>query len=170
MSTAIAVLYVEDAVLIRECVEIILRESGFDVVSAPDGAAALNALKGNDMPFRALITDVNLGAEPDGWEVARRARALGHAMPVVYVSGASGHEWKSKGVSNSVMIRKPFTAEQLVGAISSLVKESDMAWPKLGSPYDLFKIVGVDAKGADSCRTESSAQVAQQASIAGIDP
>src|SRR5665213_2370308 len=84
MSTAVALLYVEDEVFIREYVEIILQESGFDVVSAPDGAVALDALTTSVAPFRALITDVDLGAELDGWEIARRARELNRALPVVY--------------------------------------------------------------------------------------
>ena len=129
MSTAIAVLYVEDEVVIRECVEIILQESGFDVVTAPDGTAALDALKGNVAPFRALITDVNLGTELDGWEIARRARELNRGLPVVYVIGASGYEWKAKGVPNSIMIVKPFTPTQLLGAIASLLNEDDTTRP-----------------------------------------
>jgi DNA-binding response OmpR family regulator len=129
MSTAVAVLYVEDEAVIRELVEIILRDSGFDVVSAPDGTAALDALKANVLSFRALITDVNIGDELDGWEIARRARELNPALPVVYVSGASGHEWKARGVPDSIMIVKPFTQTQLVGAIASLLKEGDMARP-----------------------------------------
>jgi DNA-binding response OmpR family regulator len=133
LSTAAAVLYVEDEV---ECVEIFLRESGFDVVSATDGAAALNALKGNVAPFRSLITDVDLGAELDGWEIARRARELNRVLPVVCVSGASGHEWKAKGVPNSIMIVQPFTPTQLMSAIASLLKEGDMTRANFELPHD----------------------------------
>jgi DNA-binding response OmpR family regulator len=122
---ALVVLYVEDDVLIRELVEITLQEFGFEVVGAADGTTALDALKDNVVPFRALVTDVNLGTELDGWEIARRARELRRALPVVYVSGASGHQWKSNGVPDSVMIAKPFTPKQLAGTLSSLLKADD---------------------------------------------
>jgi DNA-binding response OmpR family regulator len=131
MSAAVTVLYVEDDLFIRESVEEFLRDSGYDVMTAPDGAVALNALKGNVVPFRALITDVDLGTELDGWEIARRARELNRALPVVYVSGASSHEWKTKRVPNSIMIVKPFTPTQLVGALASILKEADVTRPDL---------------------------------------
>jgi DNA-binding response OmpR family regulator len=121
MSTAVAVLYVEDDAVIRELVEINLQESGFDVVSTPDGTTALDALKANVVPFRALITDINIGDELDGWEIARRARDFNNTLPVIYLSGRSGNEWQSKGVPNSIMIAKPFTIAQIVNAISTLL-------------------------------------------------
>lgn len=47
---------------IRELVEIALQEFAIDVVGVADGAAALDAFTGNMVPFRVLITDVNLDA------------------------------------------------------------------------------------------------------------
>jgi len=117
-----AVLYVEDDLIVRESAANALEDAGFEVVVAENGDAALAALKNDADPFCAIITDVNLGTGPDGWEVAKRARELNRALPVVYVSGASGHEWRSKGVPNSVLIAKPFAPSQIVVALSSLVK------------------------------------------------
>jgi CheY-like chemotaxis protein len=98
MSDAQAVLYVDDEVMIRELAASELEEAGFEVVFAESGAAALDALDNDADPFCAIVTDVNLGAGPNGWEVARRARELNDALPVVYVSGASGQEWQSNCV------------------------------------------------------------------------
>jgi DNA-binding response OmpR family regulator len=127
---AVVVLYVEDDDFIGEIVEIALQEFGLEVVGVADGAAALDTITGNMVPFCVLITDVNLGTELDGWEIARRARELNRALPVVYVSGANGHEWKARGVPNSIMIVKPFTPIQLVGAVTSLLKEADPTRPE----------------------------------------
>lgn len=124
MSDARSVLYVEDEPLIRDLAAMALEEAGFDVVVAENGAAALDMLDDDADPFCAVVTDVNLGAGPDGWEVARHARQLNRCLPVVYVSGAGGHEWKSKGVPNSVMITKPFTPTQIVILIVSLLGDS----------------------------------------------
>ena len=126
MSDAQAVLYVEDDALTRELAATALEEAGFEVVSTESGTSALEALDDNADPFCAVVTDVNLGSGPDGWDVARRARELNQEMPVVYLSGASGHEWKSKGVLKSIMITKPFNIPQIIAAISSLLKKTGL--------------------------------------------
>ena len=67
-------------------------------------------------------TDVNLAPKKlTGWDVARRARELTGDIPIVYMSGASGHEWTSHGVPNSVLIAKPFAIGQIVTAVSQLL-------------------------------------------------
>jgi DNA-binding response OmpR family regulator len=122
MLNAQYVLYVEDEPLIRELTATVLREAGFEIVVAENGDAALAALDGDADPFRAVVTDVSLGPGPDGWRVAKRARELNHALPVVYVSGANAHEWQSKSVPASVMITKPYSPERIVTVISSLLR------------------------------------------------
>jgi CheY-like chemotaxis protein len=117
-----AVLYVEDEYFIREIVGTALGDAGFDVVVTASGAAACDALDENAEHFRMIVTDVNLGDGPDGWEVARHARVTNHAMSVIYTSGASANDRGSNAVPNSVMIVKPFTTEQLVVAMCSLIR------------------------------------------------
>ena len=119
--TAGVLLYVEDDHFVQELVEVSLRDAGFSLVIASNGADASEALGKNPDSFRGLITDVNLDDGPDGWEVARRARKLNREIAVVYVTGASGHEWRSNGVANSILILKPFAPARLVVAISSLL-------------------------------------------------
>jgi DNA-binding response OmpR family regulator len=105
---AAVLLYVEDEFLIQERVAGALRDAGFSVVTANSGTDAVKILETATEPFRGLITDINLGEGLDGWEVARRARQLVDAMPVVYVSGASQHDWTSQGGPQSAMVAKPF--------------------------------------------------------------
>jgi DNA-binding response OmpR family regulator len=121
----ILLLLVEDEPLVLDLMESELTDAGFDVLAAGDGARALAELNTDAARFRAVITDIRLGAGPDGWEVGRRARELIHEMPIVYVSGDSGHNWASKGVPNSVMILKPFAPAQLITAVSMLVNRAD---------------------------------------------
>ena len=120
-------LYVEDEAITQDLVEASLREAGFDVLLASNGAQALKRLETSNGALRGLITDINLGDGPDGWEVAARARELTSGLPVVYVSGASEGEWTSRGVPQSVMIAKPFAPAQIVVAISSLLVSADTA-------------------------------------------
>ena len=91
----------------------------------PPGTKALAEFQAGASRFRAVITDIRLGAGPDGWAVARRARELVPNMPVVYMSGDSAPEWSSKGVPNSLMVAKPFAPAQIITAVSTLLNAVD---------------------------------------------
>ena len=118
-------LYVEDDPLIQLTVVESLEEAGFKLLVADSGEQAVQLLVAHAADLRGLITDVNLGEGPDGWAIAREARQLVAGLPVVYVSGASEHEWTSRGVPGSTIIAKPFASTQLVVAISALLVVSD---------------------------------------------
>ncbi len=123
--TAPTLLYVEDEILIQQMLLAELEEAGFIVIAASSGVDALAVLDEQSNQLHGIITDVDLGDGPDGWDVARTARELSSEMPIVYVSAASEHDWASKGVPASVMIAKPFVPAQVVVAISSLLTVSD---------------------------------------------
>lgn len=123
--TAPILMYVEDEVLIQSMLIVALEEAGFSVVVANDGNQALAILASPEQVLHGLITDINLGAGPDGWDISRTARELVSGLPVIYVSAASEHEWTSRGVPCSVMIAKPFVPAQVVVAISSLLNVSE---------------------------------------------
>jgi DNA-binding response OmpR family regulator len=125
MPAAARLLYVEDELITQHCVVDTLREAGFAVTVASDGAEAINLLETATAPFRGLITDVDLGQGLDGWGIARRGRELVETLAVVYVSGASQHDWVSKGVPASVMIAKPCAPVQIVVAVSALLNAVD---------------------------------------------
>jgi len=118
-----SVLFIEDEDLIRELNAGELEEAGYGVVVVENGDGALEALDGSADPFCALVTDINLGKGADGWEVGRRARELDEQMPVIYMSGGGAHDWKTKGVPNSVLLGKPFTPNQLIAAVGTLLKK-----------------------------------------------
>jgi DNA-binding response OmpR family regulator len=116
------ILVVEDDHLIQSIVEEALTEGGFEVDIASWGKQAIELLNGADGKYRALVTDINLGSDKvDGWDVARRAREIDPAFPVVYMSGDSAEDWASKGVPNSIMLSKPFAPAQLVTAVCQLL-------------------------------------------------
>ena len=119
------ILLVEDEDLIREMLVEVLEEAGYSTLTAADADKAVRLIEENGDEIRCLVTDINLHDGMDGWELARVAREQASDLPVVYVSGASGHEWASRGVPNSLMITKPFAPAQVVVAISSLLVASD---------------------------------------------
>lgn len=123
MPTSMIVLVVEDEVLIQDLLEIALVEAGYEVCIVCSGAAAMSFLDGCSEWPRALVTDVNLGPPPNGWTIGRRARELSPVMPIVYMTGDSGHEWNSEGVAESLIVLKPFAPGRVVAAVSSLLPD-----------------------------------------------
>ena len=115
------ILYVEDDAVVRLSLASALEDAGFSVREVGSGTEALAVLEAEGDGVRGLVTDVNLGSEPDGWAVARSARECDPALPVVYVSGESQEAWAVQGVPNSVMIAKPFVPTQVVVALSMLL-------------------------------------------------
>jgi DNA-binding response OmpR family regulator len=124
MTSALLLLLVEDEALLRDMLEAGLSDGGFEIALAINGKQGLARLEANAAQFKAVITDIKMGDGPDGWEIGRRARELVSDMPVIYMSGDSGHDWSSKGVPNSVMLPKPFAIAQLVTAVSTLMNDA----------------------------------------------
>jgi DNA-binding response OmpR family regulator len=118
-------LLVEDEALIQNLLRNALLKAGYEVVVAGNGVKALEELALDTNRFRGVITDIRLGSGPNGWAVAHRARALSPTIPVIYMSGDSGHEWSSQGVPNSVMLVKPFRMSEVVAAVSALILAED---------------------------------------------
>jgi CheY-like chemotaxis protein len=117
----IVILVVEDDQLIQSLVEETLEEGGFGSAITTSGEEAVALLKEHKGKYRALVTDIHLQNQMDGWEVAQHAREIDPGFPVVYMSGAAAADWASKGVPNSIILPKPFAPAQLITAISNLL-------------------------------------------------
>jgi DNA-binding response OmpR family regulator len=107
------VLLVENDELLGVLFELALCEAGYAVVRARDGAEAMAVLSAAP-PISVLVTDIGLGDGPDGWQVARRARARSPEMPVIYMTGGRADEWLPQHVPLGVLLLKPFPIDQLV--------------------------------------------------------
>lgn len=121
MRESTIVLVVEDEVLLQDLLEVALVEAGYDVCLRYTGAEAVSFLNGCSESPRALVTDVNLGRAPNGWEIGRHARELNPEIAVIYMTGDSKDQWGAEGVSNSLMIEKPLEPAQIVSAVSTLL-------------------------------------------------
>jgi CheY-like chemotaxis protein len=92
------ILVVEDDPPIQMIIEDALVDGGFEPAIAPSGEEAVTLLKGHKGKYHALVADISLLGRLDGWEVAKRAREIDPAFPVLYITGAHADRWPSQGV------------------------------------------------------------------------
>jgi DNA-binding response OmpR family regulator len=121
------ILVAEDDRLLQGTVEEALTEAGFESAITATGEEAVTLLKGRTTAYRALVTDINLRGKINGWDLARVAREIDPAFPVVYTTGAAAEQWASQGVPNSILLTKPFAPAQLVTAVSQLLNSAPPA-------------------------------------------
>jgi DNA-binding response OmpR family regulator len=121
MADLLVILVIEDDQSIQNLVEEALSDGGFEPAIAPSGEEAVTLLKGGQTKYSALVTDINLRGTMNGWKVAKKAREIDPAFPVVYMTGAAAEQWASHGVPNSILLTKPFAPAQLITAVSNLL-------------------------------------------------
>jgi CheY-like chemotaxis protein len=97
-----------------------LKDNGFDAIGVHCAAAAFEAAA-SAPALSALVTDIDLGAGADGFEVARRVRGANPHLPVVYISGAAEARFRSEGVERSEFLRKPVPPSEIVEALRRAV-------------------------------------------------
>jgi CheY-like chemotaxis protein len=107
LAESITLLLVEDDPLVLMDAQHTLETGGYTVVPVSSGDEAIGILDARADELVGVVTDIRLGAGPDGWEVARRARELNSNIPVVYTTGDSADDWPAHGVPNSVIVHKP---------------------------------------------------------------
>ncbi len=114
----IKVLVIDDSNTIRRSAEIFLKQGGHDVLLAEDGFDALS--KVNDHDPDLIFCDI-LMPRLDGYQtcaiIKRNARFAG--VPVIMLSSKDGLFDKARGriVGSEQYLTKPFTREELLGAI-----------------------------------------------------
>ena len=124
MSTSVdprTVLVVEDEVLVLYLLADALEEEGFRVVSAANGAEALEAFATVEREgghVDVLFTDVNMPGI-DGLELARRARELQPDLPIIYASGRMFCLDRSDCVEGGRFLAKPYVPSQACREVAS---------------------------------------------------
>ena len=112
------VLLVEDDADVRPVLHESLSAAGWEVTAVADGSAALEVL-GRGQKLDVLVTDVVMPGSVSGVELARRAALLRPGLPVLLISGYAAATLAAHGATEDEfdLLRKPFTAEQLLDRI-----------------------------------------------------
>jgi CheY-like chemotaxis protein len=110
-------LVVEDEWILRSEIVEKLKAQGWHVIEASTGEAALNPFDMGQIDI--LFTDIQLGGELSGWDVAEALRATWPDLAVIYTSGNSAD--RSRQVSRGLFFDKPYDAFQIVEACHVLL-------------------------------------------------
>jgi DNA-binding response OmpR family regulator len=110
------VLVVEDDDAIRDLVDLVLSSAGYEVLTASNGAAALQVI-GNANPDLVLL-DMRMPIM-DGWEFARRYRASPepHA-PILVLTAARDAAARAAEIDANGYLGKPFEMQELLALVS----------------------------------------------------
>ena len=113
-------LLVEDEPITALSSMVALEQHGYRVNLCSTGFDALNLIEMEET-IDAIVTDIDLGLGPSGWEIARRARDHFPDAPVIYITGKATADYEDEGVPQSHVLEKPFHIEALVTLISSML-------------------------------------------------
>jgi PAS domain S-box-containing protein len=123
------ILLVDDEAMIRETLTEILEEDGYAVVSAADGAEALNVLA-SAKRIDALVTDLTMPGI-NGLAVIRQARASRPGLPGILLTGHADEsiQHAANDATSGVftLLRKPVPAAQLLDRIDVLLRPAAQA-------------------------------------------
>jgi len=117
------ILIVEDNVLIRELTTAILKQAGYNIVVAKDGADALMRLGRERIDL--MLLDVDL-PYIDGHSLLKAVRENGLQVPAIFMSGLPGEdvELKAFEVGAADFIRKPVKNNVLLARVQKVLKEN----------------------------------------------
>ncbi len=119
------VLVVDDEPSISALFTATLRLVDFQVCAAADGAGALKAAA--EFQPDLVVLDVML-PDLDGFEVARRLRADGRAVPVLFLTARDSVEDRISGltVGGDDYVTKPFSLEEVVLRIRAILRRCQL--------------------------------------------
>ncbi len=117
-----SILAVDDSPSMRQMVAFTLKDAGFEVIEAKDGAEALKLAQ--EQKVNCVLTDVNMPVM-DGITLVKQLRALPayKFVPVLLLTTESAPEKKAEGKAAGATgwLVKPFNPEQLVATIKKVL-------------------------------------------------
>ncbi|NNF97703.1 MAG: response regulator [Halobacteria archaeon] len=118
------VMVIDDSKTIRRTAETLLKKVGCDVITASDGFEALSKIA--DTQPDIIFVDIMM-PRLDGYQTTAliKNNKVFKTTPVVMLSSKDGLFDRARGriVGSEQYLTKPFTKEELLGAIKDLVNE-----------------------------------------------
>lgn len=116
------VLLVDDEAGVRRAVARVLRRAGYVVVSADDGAQAVELFRKHQSEIRCVLCDVSM-PQMDGWETLNALHLLAPDVPVLLASGYSEAQVMEgeHPVLPAAFLSKPYETETLLRALGEVM-------------------------------------------------
>ncbi|MBI2848957.1 MAG: response regulator [Chloroflexi bacterium] len=115
------ILVVDDDIGLLNMMQMVLQEEGYEVMTAEDGAIALEIIQKH--PPRLILLDMFM-PNMDGWEFVRQFRTrYGHQIPILIVTAASDARQWGKAMGANGWIGKPFVLEHLIETVANCIKK-----------------------------------------------
>ncbi len=120
-----AVLLVEDNDMVRSLIETMLKQLGYEVVTAGDGCDAVDTFRKERDRIGLVLSDVVM-PRMDGWETMAAIRAIQPGFPVILASGnCLGEKAVGKnGQQPRAILQKPFSMAVLKETLEGVLEES----------------------------------------------
>jgi len=120
------ILVAEDQAAIRLLAEDVLSEAGHQVMTAPNGRAALELAEGHSGAIDLLITDVVMPGM-NGPELASHLNRARPGLLVLYTSGYTDHALLHGGVieTGTAFLQKPFLPQSLLARVEELLSNTN---------------------------------------------
>ena len=124
----VKVMVIDDSSTIRKTAETLLKRAGFEVITAADGFEAMSVVA--DQHPDIIFIDIMM-PRLDGYQTCaliKNNKQFG-ATPIVMLSSKDGLFDRARGklAGSEQHIHKPFTQDDLVGAINKYVSAEDVA-------------------------------------------
>jgi two-component system OmpR family response regulator len=150
------ILVVDDEPNIVDVVSMALRFQGFAIESAGTGAEALAAVAA----FRPhlIVLDVML-PDMEGFDVAQRLGAQRARVPIIFLTARDATDDKIRGLTlgGDDYVTKPFSLEELVARIRSILRRSGLAEPE--SSRLTFEDIELDEDGHEVMRAGKNVEL-----------
>jgi DNA-binding NtrC family response regulator len=142
-----AILVADDEPGIRTSLAEVLRDAGYRVETAADGAAALAALEAND--FSAVVTDLRMPGA-DGLTVLQRARQVSPQTIVILMTAHASIDTAIEALRQGAIdyVLKPVIFDDLLGKIGRALDHRQAIWEaqqlrhESEQRYDFAQLVG----------------------------
>ncbi len=121
------ILVVDDEPHIIELATLYLKNEGYRVISATDGAQALEKIETE--PPALVVLDLML-PDINGWEVCRQVRAKSN-LPIIMLTARSDDVDKIVGLELGAddYVTKPFNPRELVARVKAVLRRADARTP-----------------------------------------
>jgi signal transduction histidine kinase len=121
----VTVLVVEDEAPLRTLIVEMLDEIGYTTLEAANGAEGMNLLQSSHR-IDLLVSDIGLGGSMNGQQLAQAGWRIRPGLKVLFITGYAENTITRDATLGDDMqlISKPFTMEELLGAIAAMTQGS----------------------------------------------